>query len=160
MPDAPPWAARDAHGRSLLHIALQTADGAALPLVARGSELPARGSALLTTAAHGVASLQLWVLVGTRLPAAANRRVHKRALVARVECAAARGLAQLRVAIEATETEIRVAAQDMLTRAAASWTLTAADVPEDGEGDAPAAGALPAEWRYEAVYADALHMVR
>ena len=84
-----------------------------------------------------------------------NRRPHKAALRAR-EGAAARGLAQVKVLVEATEAELRGSARDMLTRMTSTWTLTASDVPAE-PGDDTDAAALPTEWRYEAVYADAPH---
>ncbi len=155
---AAPWAALDAMGRTLLHVAVRGANGQSILLVDRAQRLPATGRALLTSGAHGADTVELTVLVGARPMADACRRVGS--FCARVP-AAPRGIAQLLVSVFVSASDLRIDARDMQTGATFTLRIDAATVA-DGEvkpgGEAtrgPAAphSLYPDVWRYEAVYA-------
>ena len=91
--DPPPWALIDAAGKTLLSLCVRTADGAAQPIVPRGGGLPSLGRLLLTTSAHGVSSLDLELLIGTRPAAVACKPIANLRIPIGI---ASRGLAQVR----------------------------------------------------------------
>ena len=163
----PPWALTNANGQTLLSISVHTADGGTQEIIPRCAQLPARGETVVTTAAHGVSSLCIQLVVGIRPAASACRSLC--VLTLPVE-AAMRGLAQVRVAVAASAQSLHVVARDVQTGRSAMSVLRAAQF-QTGDGDDEAndgsvqasspsscrLGPWPAPWRYETPYTDVPH---
>jgi len=130
----------DGDGLLALDVALALADGSLLPLVPRGSALPASAEALLTTAADGQASIAALVVAAARPTTEGAARL---ALASHAVAPAPRGRAQVLVRVQCRPRLLRARASDVgaPNRATTATALGAAPPPA-----APAAR-LPARWR-------------
>ena len=154
----PRFAATDAAGRTLLSLSYAAASGEAVPLITKGSALPATNEVVVTTSGASQSVIKIVVCVGARAAAAHCALLGN--LTVRVT-PRPRGLAQIRLRARVSGEECTVEAYDLFDGAAdaATWTTDEddAEIAEDLPSAAALDAALPLPWKYELPYHDEPH---